>query len=261
MKQRIVTGLIGGSIFLAILFLGGIYFHLSMFILAMVGIWEITRMRNAHLFSPAHVFSLLLLIALFGQNVFAYNMLNGAGIIGAILLAMVIPVFTRNQTSFDEMAVAFLGALYIGIGFYTLVLVRDEWGFLSTLMVLLTVWATDSGAYFTGSLFKGRGPKLWESISPKKTVIGAIGGTLLAVAIVIVLGPYTVAHLSISQQILLGIAISVIGQIGDLAESAYKRTYNVKDSGTILPGHGGILDRFDSIIFVFPAVYVLFLYI
>ena len=261
MKQRIITGLIAGIIFLVLLFYGNFYIYLSVLLLAIIGMYELIKMRNDFIYSPSSMYAMFLVILIFGQGLFMYHFFSPAGIILTLILALLIPVLTKNRTTFEDMAFAFFSSIYIGIGFYSLLMVRLDTSFLFTVMVLLAIWATDSGAYFTGYLFKGKGPKLWESISPKKTVVGAIGGTIASVIIILVMQNLLNESISLSQQFLLGISIAVIGQIGDLAQSAYKRFYNVKDSGNILPGHGGILDRFDSMLFVFPIVYIITLYI
>ncbi|OEF98637.1 phosphatidate cytidylyltransferase [Desulfuribacillus alkaliarsenatis] len=261
MKQRIITGIIGGIAFLSIIYVGQIYLLLLITLLALIGMHELQTMKFAKATSIASLFAFALVIIIFGQSLLDYNFFTMEGIILTLLIALIIPVLSSNRINFDQMAFAYFSALYIGIGFYSIFLVREHTTFLFTVMILLAIWATDTGAYFTGSLLKGRGPKLWESISPKKTVAGAVGGTLLSVLVIILLTPVAFPTLSYSQQILLGFVIAIIGQVGDLVESAYKRSYNIKDSGKILPGHGGILDRFDSVLFVFPVVYVFILYI
>ena len=261
MKQRIITGLIAGIIFLILLFLGNFYIYLSVFLLAIIGMHELIKMRNNFIYSPSSMYAMFLVALIFGQGLFMYQFFSPAGIILTLIIALIIPVLTKNHTTFEDMAFAFFSSIYVGIGFYSLVMVRLDTSFLFTVMVLLAIWATDSGAYFTGYVFKGKGPKLWESISPKKTVVGAIGGTIASIIIILVMQNFLNESINLAQQFLLGVSIAVIGQIGDLAQSAYKRFYKVKDSGNILPGHGGILDRFDSMLFVFPIVYIITLYI
>ena len=117
-------------------------------------------------------------------------------------------------------------------------------------------WVSDAGAYFAGRLF-GR-HKLFPTLSPKKTYEGAIGGLLLTVAAV---APFAHAFLNFgaAEAVLLGTVVSVFSQAGDLFESTLKRLLEIKDLGSILPGHGGILDRIDSLLFTAPAVYYLYL--
>ena len=126
-------------------------------------------------------------------------------------------------------------------------------GFCVVLLVLCTVWATDSAAYFVG---RGVGSmRLSPNLSPHKTVEGAIGGFIAAVVVGAVLG-----HVLLERAVLgwwVGAVAGIAGQVGDLYESAMKRELKVKDFGSIIPGHGGVLDRFDSLLFVAPAVWLL----
>jgi phosphatidate cytidylyltransferase len=125
------------------------------------------------------------------------------------------------------------------------------------LFVQIIIWSTDSGAYFVGRKF-GKN-KLAPYISPNKTREGSIGAVLVAVLIAIIYRLIVGGAFLGTWPALIGVTllISIFGQLGDLVESAIKRFYGVKDSGTILPGHGGLLDRFDSLIFVLPLLYVL----
>lgn len=133
-----------------------------------------------------------------------------------------------------------------------------EDGLLLVLFVLAIVWGTDIGAFFIGSTF-GKN-RLSPAISPKKSIEGALGGIFFAFMIALAFG-FLFPEASIFVLVLIAIVISVIGQSGDLVESALKRIKNVKDSGDLLPGHGGILDRFDSLILVFFVIYIVLLFI
>ncbi|OEH85849.1 hypothetical protein BHU72_03465 [Desulfuribacillus stibiiarsenatis] len=261
MKDRIITGLIGGTVFLSILYVGNIYFYIFVLLLSLVGFHELLKMRGNQLLQISSLFGVSVIIAIFGQILWEYSFFSEAGIMTVLLFGLAIPVITKNQENYEQIAFSFLSSMYIGLGFYSIYLVRSETDFIFTIMILLAIWATDTGAYFTGYMLKGRGPKLWESISPKKTVAGAIGGTICSLLVVLLLSPHSSIELSLYTQIIIGVLIAVVGQLGDLVESSYKRFYNVKDSGNILPGHGGILDRFDSLLYVFPVIYVLLIYI
>jgi phosphatidate cytidylyltransferase len=129
---------------------------------------------------------------------------------------------------------------------------------------IAVTWGTDIGAYAFGRMFGKR--KLMPSVSPGKTVAGAVGGVVAAIAsswfyIVVFLKPF--GHLALTPlgMILFGIAISVTGQTGDLAESLLKREAGVKDSSSLLPGHGGLLDRWDSLLFTVPIAYLILGYL
>ncbi|MNJ70851.1 Phosphatidate cytidylyltransferase [compost metagenome] len=123
--------------------------------------------------------------------------------------------------------------------------------------MLAAIWSSDAGAYFTGRRF-GKN-KLWPAISPNKTVEGAVGGIVLAVIAAVLFALFSGGLLSVGRALLLGASAAVVGQLGDLIQSAYKRVYGIKDSGKLLPGHGGILDRCDSWVVVFPFVHILML--
>ena len=126
---------------------------------------------------------------------------------------------------------------------------------------MFIVWSTDSGAYFIGRKF-GK-TKLIPSVSPNKTVEGSLGGIACAIVVAVLmvfLYPNKAPDISLFKLIILVAIFSIVGQLGDLVESSLKRHFGVKDSGKILPGHGGILDRFDSLIFVFPIMHLLGLF-
>ena len=124
------------------------------------------------------------------------------------------------------------------------------------LLALFIVWATDSGAYFIGRRFGQH--KLLPAVSPNKTIEGSLGGILSAVVVAFVfmlVDKSVYAPHNFIVMLFLVVLFSIFGQFGDLVESSIKRRYGVKDSGKLIPGHGGILDRFDSMIFVFPIMH------
>lgn len=172
----------------------------------------------------------------------------------AVILLLIHTVVVKNSFTFDDAAFAILGVLYVGIGFLYLIETREaHLAFL--VFALMVVWTTDSGAYFTGRKFGKR--KLWPEISPNKTIEGFFGGIIWAIAAALIYNYFVDLGTPLLLLIAVTIAASIFGQMGDLVESALKRHFNVKDSGTILPGHGGMLDRFDSILFVMPLLHFL----
>jgi phosphatidate cytidylyltransferase len=151
----------------------------------------------------------------------------------------------------------FLMTLWIGTPLAHLELIGElPVGRYLVLVAVVGPWVSDSGAYFTGRFF-GR-HELSPTLSPKKTYEGAIGGLLVAVAAVGYFA-YEFLDVSIIEAALLGVAVSAFSQAGDLFESALKRILDLKDLGHVLPGHGGILDRIDSLLFTTPAVYYLYM--
>lgn len=255
MKQRIVTGVFGGTAFLYLLWLGGWWYSTLLFFLATVAYLEYCRLmelnwKKTQVWLSLLIVWFLLLAALMRQDVIpSVPLLEESNI---LLLGMIFLFIFMicNPKSFDlgQMSFLFVGSVYIGFGFsFMLELIWKDNGLFFTLLIILVIWATDTGAYFVGKNFGKR--KLWPAISPNKTLEGSLGGVILAVVITLVFSLFIPSKLPLLQILLLSIAISIIGQIGDLVESSWKRSTGVKDSGRILPGHGGILDRFDSLLF------------
>jgi phosphatidate cytidylyltransferase len=254
MKQRIITAVVAAVLFLPIVFYGGLPFVLLTYFLATIGLYELLKMKGINIFSVNGFLSVLFLwVILFPKqyaevlNTFNYTKTELG--IAFILLLLAYTVITKNRFTFEDVAFSILSAIYVGIGFYFFIETREA-GLVYIFYSLFIIWATDSGAYFIGkSLGKH---KLWPEISPNKTVEGFAGGVVCAVIVAVLF--VFIAKLDL---ILVGITIvlSIFGQIGDLVQSAFKRHFNVKDSGNILPGHGGILDRFDSLLFVWPLLH------
>jgi phosphatidate cytidylyltransferase len=257
MKQRVITGVVAAALFLPIVFYGGLPFVLLTYILATIGLYELLKMKQLSIFSVHGLISLLFLwVIIFPTQYnhvltdFYYSKTEIAIIF--ILLFLAYTVVTKNRFTFDEVSFCILSAIYVGIGFYFFIETREA-GLVYVFYSLFIIWATDSGAYFVGKAM-GKN-KLWPEISPNKTVEGSLGGVVCAV-IVGVLFSLLSTTIPVGLVTLMGITVvlSVFGQIGDLVQSAFKRHFNIKDSGNILPGHGGILDRFDSLLFVLPLL-------
>ena len=182
------------------------------------------------------------------------NVTNVDAALLAVLLLLTYTVVTKNRFTFDDVAFSLMCMIYIGMGFYYFIETREA-GLVFIFYSLFIIWATDSGAYLIGRKIGKR--KLWPEISPNKTVGGAVGGIISAVFISVFFSLFTDIDIGIIKLAIMTIFLSIFGQMGDLVESALKRHYQVKDSGNILPGHGGILDRFDSLLFVWPLIHFL----
>ena len=179
-------------------------------------------------------------------------------------------LYARNTNAINDWAYTMLGQMYIALPLAMINVLAfrqssdglSTYNFLLPLSVFVFLWINDTGAYCTGSLI-GR-HKLFPRISPGKTWEGSVGGGLLVVAVAAVIGYWDnrlmgMAGLSVAAWMGLGLVIVVFGTWGDLVESLFKRTLGVKDSGRMLPGHGGMLDRFDSSLMAIPAA-VIYLY-
>jgi len=213
------------------------------------------------------VLAALLPLAVHAQRLGIYT-LSLTAIIAMILLLFASTIWLRGPTGkpLSSVAITVFGIMYAGLFSYIYALRYHDYAVgaaagtaLVFLPVLLT-WATDVGAYTFGRTFGKK--KLIPSVSPGKTVEGAVGGLGLAIVICLlyvrfILMPYAQLGLTIQGAVLFAIVVSVAAQTGDLAESLLKREAGVKDSSRILPGHGGILDRFDSLLFVMPIALLL----
>ncbi|MFJ6958186.1 MAG: phosphatidate cytidylyltransferase [Ligilactobacillus animalis] len=257
MKQRVITAVIALIVFLPLLYLGGLPFDILVTLMGIVAMSEFLIMKKKLLVSFEAIISFLLILSVllpvFWAGFWTQDTLGGSFYLLALVM-LVYTVISKNRFSFDDAGVLLLGGLYAGLGFRFMMLARAE-SLWMILYALLIVWITDSGAYLIGRKI-GKN-KLAPHISPNKTWEGSIGGSLSAVVIV---GAYLyfvqgAFPYSFSTMLLWTLVFSVGGQLGDLIESAFKRHYGVKDSGKILPGHGGILDRFDSLLFVLPLMH------
>jgi phosphatidate cytidylyltransferase len=174
-----------------------------------------------------------------------------------LLLLMSHLVFRAEvDKSLDRIGITVLGLLYIPLLFGHMLLLRADYAFSGYKLMFFSmalVWICDSGAYFAGMLM-GKHP-LAPHVSPKKSIEGLAGGLLVTMGAAVLLQRWWLWEISPSDALLMAGGAVVLGTLGDLVESLFKRDAQVKDAGTLLPGHGGILDRFDSMLFVIPFVY------
>ncbi len=257
MKQRFITAILSLIVFVPIVYMGSAILTTAVAILGLVALFELFRMREQSLISiEGLIASIAMLLIIIPSDQELFGTVYSADMLFYVcgLLLLVSTVFSKNKFNFDDAAMALLGSVYIGFGFKYFLLIRFE-GLRLLLLALFIVWATDIGAYLVGRKF-GKN-KLAPHISPNKTIEGSIGGILCALIVSTIYFFSYPLDFSFGMTVLLAILISVSGQLGDLVESALKRHYEVKDSGKILPGHGGILDRFDSILFAMPVLYLL----
>ena len=173
----------------------------------------------------------------------------------AALAWLAIEVLFRGLTV-DRASARFLAPWYLGMPLGMLVAIHAVGGRIATLLLIATVVVSDTAQYYSGRTF-GRRP-LAPAISPKKTIEGAVGGVIAASLFMTFAGRAVFPTARLESLFLLGIAIVVLGICGDLFESRLKRVAGMKDSSTLIPGHGGVLDRFDSLYFVIPAAAALY---
>ncbi len=241
--------MVGIPIVLTGLYYGGLFWQLIVFFLTLVGLLEFARMGGDEVFLD------YLLAAGLSFLLLTYSDISHS----KLLIWLILQAFYYLiRTAFGGMrscsgSFSLLGTFYVAVPLSFLWLVRSQFGFQWAMFGLVVTWLTDTGAYFGGIRYGKR--KLVPEISPNKTKEGALSGLLSALlgslvfALIVEKPPF--------QLLILGFVLSCAGQVGDLVESAMKREQAVKDSGSLLPGHGGVLDRFDSVIFSFPTLYVL----
>ncbi len=259
MLSRIGTAVVGIPVSLIIIYQGNWIFLSLLSILAIMGLKELTNIYKALeipvFMSVAVPSTVLMIVAFYYMEWWSVLLILTLSIIAvSVLLLLYYPA--KSILYFGGTISAIIYIVWI-FGFPAILRNMDS-GFALLLYLLLVIWGTDTGAYFTGFAI-GKSP-LAPKLSPKKTVEGSIGGILTAAIIGAVFS--AILEISLTMSISLAVLTSVFAQIGDLFESMIKRKAEVKDSGEILPGHGGILDRFDSFflsaaIFYLVAVYFL----
>ncbi|MDJ1155929.1 phosphatidate cytidylyltransferase [Macrococcus caseolyticus] len=256
MKTRTITAIIAMAVFLPVVVYGKLPLLIMAYLLAIVALKEVLNMKNIKLYSLPGIISVIALCLIMSPEKSKLVALDYQ-VPFLILMSLIMlsyTVMSKNRFNFVDAAFCMLAVAYIGIGFMYFYETRNN-GLIYILFALLIVWVTDTGAYIFGRLF-GKN-KLWPEISPNKTIEGFVGGMLSSTIIAIIFSINYDMPLSILPLILVTWLFSMFGQLGDLVESALKRHFDVKDSGNLLPGHGGILDRFDSFIFVLPLMNIL----
>lgn len=267
MKQRVITGLLGVVVLVVVLFFyETLVFNAAVAVIAALAVFEI-------LHSTRYVKNRFVLFCavLYGAAIPFYDRLQDsrsffyvtilyiAVLLGALLAC-------HQKTMFTEITTAAFVSLVVPLGFGILIYIRDNTahGLFLTLLACVAAWISDTAAYFVGRACGKH--KLSPLISPHKTVEGAIGGVCFAVLFFllfcwgyqsILAGQGTEVEVSYLTAALIGAVSSMVGICGDLTASVIKRQTGIKDFGTIMPGHGGIMDRFDSFLFAAPALYLL----
>ena len=271
LTRRIIFAVIAAPASVAIVYWGDWALAIVLSVLAALAAWEFFRMARetgALPLEPAGIaLAALLPIAVHAQRLGLYT-LSLTAMVAMALVLFASTIWLRGPTGkpVSSVSITAFGVLYAGVFAYIYALRYHDYAVgavAGTALVFLPIfltWTTDVGAYAFGRMF-GR-KKLIPSVSPGKTVEGAVGGLGLTIVICLlyvrfILMPYAQLGLTIQGAVLFAIVVSVAAQTGDLAESLLKREAGVKDSSSILPGHGGILDRFDGILFVMPIAFLL----
>lgn len=271
LKTRLITAIIGIIVAVAVIQYGGNVFHAFVMILTLIGWREFVNMyfpqhkeaKGLQKYFGLPVIGYVFLLIMIGVcRPQLYVPIVGIWALGTVIYGYL------TKTGRDVWRTSFLsigGELYLYAGFGALLLLRDDMTYISTIravsvaspgltiiwLAFLGTWASDTFAYFAGRLWGKR--RIVPNISPNKTLEGFIGGFIGTIVVGLIYSYFT--GLTMGLGAVLSVLIGIAAPLGDLFESKLKRISGVKDSGSILPGHGGVLDRFDSILFVAPVLF------
>ena len=265
MLKRVITSIVATAVFIPFLIFSNTWlFPAAIALCSFIGCYEmltcIGKNKNVFFAIPISLLAAFFPLAVryCYVNGIAFNELLKLSLAVALIAALyvfAIAVFNNKKTTVTDASLIYMSCLYTTAAFSAIIYLHDyiQLGNMIYLLAFICAWTTDIFAYFTGR-FLGR-HKLIESVSPKKTIEGAIGGIVFCVIAMIVFGivvenisgEFKANYLVLAIS---GIFISIVSQIGDLVMSVIKRNYGIKDYGKIFPGHGGILDRFDSVLAV-----------
>ncbi len=266
MRQRIITGAVLVLITAAVLALSGTWVYIAaMTALCAVGTWEmlgcVGERKTRSLSVPALLVSV---IAPFLMYFFNYGAISTLTVL-FLFFVLFVSVFTGESVKTPSVCVVFATTVYVYTCFSSLLKLRyvaidgETVGQYVFVLVFVAAWVTDTFAYFTGVFFGKH--KLIPRVSPKKTIEGSVGGIVFCVIAFavygLVIGKVTDFTPNYAGLCIIGLVLSVVSQLGDLVASAIKRSYGIKDYGSVFPGHGGVFDRFDSVMAVSPVLLML----
>lgn len=251
--KRIVSGIIGIVLLISIINKGEIYLNTAVFLVSIIGLREFFKAVKNIDIKPISCIGYLSTFLIYLSN-FYPDINIGFSLTLSIILSLIMYLFSNN-ISLEDIGVTFIGILYIPFLFSY---INNLEGSIYIWLIFIISFGTDTFAYFGGRVFGKR--KLWPEVSPKKTIEGSISGIIGSTLLTLIFALY-IKEDSVLLLIILSIIVSAFSQIGDLIASKIKRSVKIKDYGYIMPGHGGVLDRFDSIILSAPLIYYYISYI
>lgn len=268
LRQRILVAIIGVPILFALAILGGFFLLAAVDLVILIGSWEFFEMASKKGASPNRILGIIGALAISWDFCLAHVKYTPIIVVATLILLLIYELWRKGTSSpIINISSTLLGIFFVGFLLSHLLLIRQLPGvegvdhLLGGYLVVLVfslVWICDTAAYFVGTHFSKH--KLFPRVSPNKTIEGTVGGLLGAVAMAMVAQIFLSRILKVHDLItfdylLLGCLAGTVGQVGDLVESHMKRDAGIKESSRILPGHGGVLDRFDSLLFAAPAIY------
>jgi phosphatidate cytidylyltransferase len=246
-------------LFVVVWFLPPMYFTGLAVIAAAIGQYELSVMARPRGTAQLTVAGMVLGAAIIMNMARPLHAVTGGAlqwITLSVLLVLTARLFSPRpvEGALEDVAVTLFGVFYVALLFgYQAAINAGIAGKRWLVFLYFVIWASDIGAYYVGTSFGKH--RLYEKISPKKSIEGLLGGTAASMVVALLCKFWLVTSLGWFEALLLGFGLALVGTVGDLVESLLKRSAGVKDSGTVVPGHGGILDRLDSLMFAAPALY------
>jgi len=264
-STRIIVAIVTIPIILFLAYVGRTPFLIFVELIATFALWEFLNFKSKEL-------SLLKIWGVISINLILINTfltkVPSTSIFAAVIgIALITELFTSIGSPSENIGSFLFAIFYIGFFLSFLIKIRElysglpynySYGGYVIIALFATIWVCDSAAFFIGTRFGKH--KLYPKISPNKSIEGFIAGLIFAVLTMVLAKFILLDFIDWRKIILIGASVGIIGQLGDLIESMFKRDAKIKDSSSIIPGHGGILDRFDSLIFLSPVVYLILIY-
>ena len=262
LASRLLTASVGVPVTVVCSLVGGIPFLLAMNLVIGAGLFEFYRMMEAKGIRPYKTVGVAAGLVVSWYVYFQGGVFSGLFITLMLITIMAMELFRRDgELAVFHISTTILGVFYVAwLGSHIILLrqlgegvVGTDLGGFFVILAFALAWGTDTGAYFVGNAIGKK--KLLPRVSPSKSVEGALGGVVVAITVAFVAKATIVPLLTVVDVLALGLAAPVMAVLGDLVESLMKRDVRIKDTSRALPGHGGMLDRFDSVLFVAPLVY------
>ncbi|MFC1620320.1 phosphatidate cytidylyltransferase [Candidatus Neomarinimicrobiota bacterium] len=279
LRTRLLVIFLGVPGLLIVIWLGGWVYVALVATIVLLGLREYHKLLQAEDFTPRIITAYLSAIAILAIYIWQSGLVNGtidpertgtsflATIFLVLIILQILEVVRPSKGGWANLALNMVGIIWIAGFSGSFLAVRFvnfsypdvgvDVPYRLTLALFVSVWICDALAYLIGKAFGKR--KILPSVSPKKTVTGTVAGLIGAVLTMVILGYTGVLPMGVfplTHVLILGVIAGGVGQMGDFVESRLKRDFKVKDTGTLLPGHGGVLDRFDSLLFVMPVTYL-----
>lgn len=253
MAQRLISSIVALPILFFFVLKGGMVLSLGACALSLIGLYEFYKSFKSRDIKPmaglGYIYTMLLFATLYMVNDISFLLL----LMFTMVVAMLFTLVFSTKYTIEDIAVTLLGFMYIPIAFSHIMLItKFDLGSVVIWLVFIIAWGSDTFAYLVGKTFGKK--KLIPSVSPNKTIAGSVGGVIGSM---ILCGTFAYFFMpsSIVYAMVIGVIGAMISQIGDLVASKIKRINDIKDFGKLMPGHGGVLDRFDSILMTAPIVY------